>query len=91
MIAQVHYHYPINKIYTGGQTGVDLAGAVCGYTLVIPTEVMLPHGFRQRFENGKDVNGTEQIIERQITEGASSLNLYVPILKKRQHEKPTIK
>lgn len=70
IIAQVHKHWAIEKIYTGGQTGVDLAGAVSGYLLEIPTEVTLPLGFIQRFEDKKDVNGTRESIFNQIENGA---------------------
>lgn len=73
ILAKVHQFMPIQKIYTGGQTGVDLAGAVCGYALGIPTEVTLPKGFKQRFEDNVDVNGTKEGVIEQITTGAVTL------------------
>lgn len=48
VIETVHKHYPIAKIVTGGQTGVDMAGAIAGAVLGIHTEVTFPKGFRQR-------------------------------------------
>ncbi len=63
----------LKRIYTGGQTGVDLAGAVAGYALGIPTEVTLPKGFKQRFADGIDVDGTEDSIREQIYNGVKQL------------------
>lgn len=66
IISQTHYFYPIDKIYTGGQTGVDLAGAVAAVKLGIPVEVTLPKGFIQRHEDHKDQQHTQQEILEQI-------------------------
>lgn len=71
IIAKVHEHYKIEKIYTGGQTGVDLAGAVAGYLLNINTEVTLPLGYIQRFENKIDVKMNQNDILNQIENGAN--------------------
>lgn len=76
IVAQVHAFWPIEKIYTGGQTGVDLAGAVSAYALNIEAEITLPKGFKQRFENNVDVDGTEENVRQQITEGAKKLEPY---------------
>lgn len=73
VLAKVHQFMPIQKIYTGGQTGVDLAGAVSGVALGVLTEVTLPNGFKQRFENNVDVNGTQEGVIEQITTGAKTL------------------
>lgn len=51
IIEKVHEHYPIARIVTGGQTGVDMAGAIAGAALGIHTEVTFPKGFRQRVED----------------------------------------
>jgi predicted GIY-YIG superfamily endonuclease len=66
VLSQTHYFYPIEKIYTGGQTGVDLAGAVAAVKLSIPVEVTLPKGFIQRHEDHKDQQHTQQDILDQI-------------------------
>jgi len=63
VIKQVHEYHPITKIYTGGQTGVDLAGAKAGYHLGIDTEVTLPKGYIMRFEDGKDVSCSKEFVE----------------------------
>lgn len=73
IIAKVHQYWPIEKIYTGGQTGVDISGAVAGYLLGIPTEVTLPAGFLQRFENHEDVLGSREKVFDQIHNGALKL------------------
>lgn len=66
IISQTHYFYPIDKIYTGGQTGVDLAGAIAAVKLGIPVEVTLPKGFIQRHEDHKDREHTRTEIIEQI-------------------------
>lgn len=70
VISKVNEYLPITKVYTGGQTGVDIAGAVAGFALGIPTEVTLPKGFKQRFEDNKDVDGTQDKVVAQVVEGA---------------------
>lgn len=82
IIAQVHAFWPLERIYTGGQTGVDIAGAVAGYALGIPTEVTLPKGYLQRFEDNKDVQGSKEKVEDQITQGALALQPYTVVGKK---------
>lgn len=66
MLNILHDHLPIGKIVSGGQTGVDIAGAWTGYKLGIDVEVLLPKGFKQRFEDGVDITQTREDIERQI-------------------------
>ena len=46
----------IESIRTGGQTGVDEAGAKAGIRLGIPTTVLAPKGWKFRPEDGKDVS-----------------------------------
>ena len=51
----VHKHYGISKIRSGGQTGADIAGAVCAVLLDIPAIITYPAGFRQRLIDNSDV------------------------------------
>lgn len=55
VLALVHAHHPINLLRSGGQTGVDIAAAVIGPMLHIPTEINFPQGYKQRLANGLDV------------------------------------
>ncbi len=59
-------HCNIASIRSGGQTGVDIAGAKAGYDLGIPTTVLLPKGFIQRDVDGKDMVKTHKDIYEQI-------------------------
>lgn len=65
---------PIATIMTGGQTGVDLAGAVAGVALQIPTIVLMPKGFVQRDARGHDEPHTQKEIEAQIADGVWRLS-----------------
>ena len=75
VINQVHQYHPIEKIFTGGQTGVDMAGAIAGIQLGIPVEITFPHGYMQRFEDKKDIIQTEQDILEQIRIRLENLNI----------------
>jgi len=50
----VNTHWPITKVVSGGQTGMDMAGLVTGLALGIETEAMYPKGFLMRLVDGKD-------------------------------------
>ena len=67
VIQKVHQHWPIEKIFTGGQTGVDLSGAVVAKYLDIEALITLPKGYIQRFEDKIDREHTKEQIEEQIT------------------------
>lgn len=66
----VHKYCPITRVHTGGQTGVDLAGAIAAYALDINTIVTMPRYFTQRGADGKDCQHTQQEIFEQVTRGA---------------------
>ena len=67
ILERVHMHYPIARIVSGGQTGVDLAGGYAGWKLGIVTVMTLPKGFKQRGEDGVDRDFTEEQIRKMIT------------------------
>lgn len=73
VVEKVHQYWPIEKIFTGGQTGVDLAGAVAAQYLDIPALVTLPKGFVQRFEDKVDRTHTKEQIEEQINKWTNAL------------------
>lgn len=66
IIELVNQHIKIEKIFTGGQTGVDLAGAVVAQYLNIEALITLPKGYIQRFENKLDIKQSKKDIENQI-------------------------
>lgn len=71
----VHHHWPITKLVSGGQTGMDIAGLVAGCALDIETVGTWPKGFKMRFEDGKDVNMTEDKIKTIIYNGVKELEI----------------
>jgi hypothetical protein len=74
-IAAAHALLPITKIVTGGQTGVDIAGAVAAHKLDIPVTVTMPGGFRQRNAEGVDSDNTAGGVAAQIVNGAAALKV----------------
>lgn len=66
VIKMINQNRPITKIYSGGQTGVDLAGIVAAKDLDIPALMTLPKGYIQRFEDKIDIVQTKEDIENQI-------------------------
>ena len=54
----------IEKIRTGGQTGLDEAGAKAGKKLGIPTMILAPKGWMFRNESGQDITDEKQFKER---------------------------
>jgi hypothetical protein len=74
-IAAAHALLPITKIVTGGQTGVDIAGAVAAHKLDIPVTVTMPSGFRQRNAEGVDSDNTAGDVAAQIMNGAAALKV----------------
>jgi hypothetical protein len=69
--------YPIKAIRSGGQTGADLAGAVAGVVMGLPTLVLMPRGFRQRNEAGLDICRTEASVRCQIEMQAAELRTHL--------------
>ncbi len=68
VLVLVHTHWGISKLYSGGQTGVDIAAAVVGPLLHIPTEINIPHGYKQRLESGLDVLQTKEELLQKIAD-----------------------
>lgn len=75
ILAQVSEYFPIRAIRSGGQTGTDIAGGVAGVALGIPTTLLLPKGFKQRHEDGVDIEHTEDEIREQVMSGVARLKL----------------
>lgn len=66
IISLVHKHYPIEKIISGGQTGVDMAGLVTAVKLGIPCVGTLPKGFIMRDSGGVDKSYQKQQVVSSI-------------------------
>lgn len=64
VLDQVHQHWKLDHVVSGGQTGADLAGLIAAAHLDIDCTGMWPKGYKMRFEDGVDVtHTTEQIME----------------------------
>lgn len=66
VLVLVHTHWGILKLISGGQTGVDIAAAVVGPVLNIPTEINMPQGYKQRLASGLDVLQSKEELEQSI-------------------------
>lgn len=73
IVSKVHEHWPLTKVISGGQTGVDMAGVTAACALGIPVAVMLPSGFLQRGLNNVDRPQSEALVRGQIECGAQVL------------------
>lgn len=71
----VNTHWPITKVVSGGQTGMDIAGLVAGCALDIDTVGTWPKGLIMRFEDGKDVSMTEEKIKAMVYYGVKGLDI----------------
>lgn len=68
-------HVNLEKIVCGGQSGVDIAGAVAAVELGIPVELCYPNGFRVRKEDGIDRDHTQLEIEEWINQQVTQLRV----------------
>lgn len=66
ILSKLYKNYPIETVYTGGQTGVDIGGGVVAHALGINVIMTFPEGFKQRYEEGKDIFQTEESIQMQL-------------------------
>lgn len=62
----VNEHWTITQVVSGGQTGMDIAGLVAGVALGIESIGTWPKGYKMRFEDGKDVDMSEEWIHNYI-------------------------
>lgn len=62
ILKQVHEHWPLDHVVSGGQSGADIAGLIAAAHLDIDCTGLWPKGYKMRFENGVDVNHTQQQI-----------------------------
>ena len=55
VLSTVYQQHPLQHVYCGGQTGLDIAGAVAAEALGIAVTIHMPKGLKQRLETGEDV------------------------------------
>lgn len=73
LLEKMHQHWPIRRVVSGGQTGIDIAGIVAAHALGIDAEAMFPNGYLQRGADKQDVRHTEKEIREQVEEGVNVL------------------
>lgn len=73
ILAKVHRYWPIKRVISGGQTGVDMAGIVAGSALCIDSTATLPKGFLQRGVDKVDVQQSQASVLAQIEAGVEHL------------------
>lgn len=73
MLVLIHLHYPLQLLKSGGQTGVDIAAAVVGPYLHIPTEINFPFGYMQRREDGVDIMQSQDDVLQSIAQMRADL------------------
>lgn len=76
IIGKVHQHWKIEKIFSGGQTGVDMAGIIAARFIGIPAKATLPKGFLQRHLDHKDRCFTQEDIVQQVRDGVKGLRAH---------------
>ena len=86
ILNEVRSEVNIEHIFTGGQTGVDLAGAVFAKYCKINATITLPKGFIQRFEDKKDIIQSREDIEDQINFWCDDLSKRLNCKSKEQHK-----
>ena len=59
VVKLVNTHWKLDRIVSGGQTGMDVAGLVTGVALGIETIGTWPKGMLIRLETGKDISWSE--------------------------------
>lgn len=74
ILSKVTEHWKLDKVVSGGQTGVDMAGVIAAHALGIDAQALLPKGFIQRGTDKQDVPKSEQLIMYQVIEGVAKIN-----------------
>lgn len=73
ILSLVHKHWTIEKVVSGGQTGIDTAGLVAACVLDIDCEGTWPKGYKMRFEDKQDVEKGHDWIEKWIASYVNQL------------------
>lgn len=73
VLRTVHPHWALKKLGSGGQTGVDIAGAAAGHALGLDVELHMPRGFVQRLADGRDIVRSPDQIEDEVRRRAAAM------------------
>lgn len=73
VLSYVHQEHPLQHVYCGGQTGLDIAGAVAAEALGIAVTIHMPKGLKQRLETGEDVIRHPRELYQEVKAMASTL------------------
>lgn len=73
ILGKVHQYWKIEKVFSGGQTGIDMAGIVAARFIGIPAQVTLPKGCIQRHLDGVDRAYGKAHIAGQVKDGVQAL------------------
>ncbi len=70
----VHHHWGIERIISGGQTSVDIAGIVAACHLGIDATATLPRGFIQRGADRRDSTHSAEQIAAQVRSWSAQIS-----------------
>lgn len=73
VLAYVQTRTSIVQVQSGGQSGIDMSGAIAGVALDIPTVITMPKGCIQRYEDGIDIIFTPDQIRHQVQSALRTL------------------
>lgn len=73
VLRTVQPHWALKKLGSGGQTGVDIAGAAAGHALGIDVELHMPRGLVQRLADGRDIVRSPDQIEDEVRQRAAAM------------------
>lgn len=73
VLRRVREQMPIDRLRSGGQTGIDTAGLVAGLALGIPSTGLYPKGFRIRLKDGRDIHPAKDKLEKALRQQAEVL------------------
>ena len=73
ILSKVSQHWPLERVVSGGQTGVDQSGLTVAVALGLEAVGTLPAGFLRRGLSNRDERCPKGDVERDVLEGARAL------------------
>lgn len=73
VLVPIQQHWGLVHVRSGGQTGVDMAGAIAAYALGIDVTLLLPKGYIQRGADKRDRSYSRDEIAYQLQHSALRL------------------